>query len=369
MTDYEIEAYFDSLWDDAVKHAATSSGNENNTTHSIPTLQQVANESTNKLDEKQYVAYQIISCTFLLQLIKEGGDTNTRLGGILGAMLGLSDETIAIRNNLTKELEERGGFDQLLMLLTGGAGCGKSTSVETAQEFAHKFCMAVAVAFNDYTFYFTSTNGSSAAIFGGSTIHGAAHLNRSRLDDKMRQVWREDLKILIIDEILFFKTGDLERLNRQLQNLTGQRKIFGGISIIFSGDFHQLKPICSEGEVLYSGSASATAWEQALNCAIFLNNSHRFKDDPEYGMILKRMRMGEDTVADRDRPCHMQFCLAGIMIVKLLVTGVLPDDDANISYACGTNNQRNGVLAGHLQQHILNTHPDVDSNEDPPDHT
>jgi hypothetical protein len=121
--------------------------------------------------------------------------------------------------------------------------------------------------------------------------------------------------------------------------------------------------------VLYSGSASATAWEQALNCAIFLNNSHRFKDDPEYGMILKRMRMGEDTVADRDRPCHMQFCLAGIMIVKLLVTGVLPDDDANISYACGTNNQRNGVLAGHLQQHILNTHPDVDSNEDPPDHT
>jgi hypothetical protein len=138
-------------------------------------LQQVADESTNKLDEKQYVAYQIISCTFLLRLIKEGGDTNTRLGGILGATLGLSDETLAIRNNLTKELEERGGFDQLLMLLTGGAGCGKSTSVETAQEFAqefaHKFCMAVAVAFNDYTFYFTSTTGSSAAIFGGSTHH------------------------------------------------------------------------------------------------------------------------------------------------------------------------------------------------------
>jgi thymidine kinase len=110
----------------------------------------------------------------------------------------------------------------------------------------------------------------------------------------MRQVWREDVKILIIDEISFFKTGDMERLNRQLENQTGRRKIFGGISIIFSGGFHQLKPICSKGEVLYSGSASATAWEQALNCAIFLNNSHRFKDNPEYGMILERMRMGED---------------------------------------------------------------------------
>jgi len=107
MMDNEIEANFDSLWDDAVKHATTTNGNENNTTHSIPTLQQVADESTNKLDEKQYVAYQIISCTFLLQLIKEGGDTNTRLGGILEATLGLSDDTLAIRNNLTKELEER----------------------------------------------------------------------------------------------------------------------------------------------------------------------------------------------------------------------------------------------------------------------
>eukprot|EP00984_Skeletonema_dohrnii_P017132 scaffold7732_cov150-Skeletonema_dohrnii-CCMP3373.AAC.2 len=132
------------------------------------------------------------------------------------------------------------------------------------------------------------------------TIHGAAHLNKSRLDDNMRQIWREDVKILIIDEISFFKTSDMQKLDQQLQKLTGRRKIFGGISIVFSGNFHQLKPICSEGEVLYSGSASATAWEQALNCAIFLNNSHRFKDDPEYGRILERMRMGEDTIADRE---------------------------------------------------------------------
>jgi hypothetical protein len=338
-----------------------ASSNDNTTTHSIPTLQQVADESKNKLDDKQYVAYQIISCTFLLQLINEGGNTNSRLGGILGATLGLSEETLAIKSHLTKELSERGGFDQLLMLLTGGAGCGKSTSVETSQEFAHKFCMAVAVAFNDYTFYFTATTGSAAALFGGSTIHGAAHLNKSLLDDTMRQIWREDVKILIIDEISFFKTSDMQRLDRQLQNLTGRRKIFGGISIIFTGDFHQLNPICNKEEVLYSNSASAAAWEQALNCAIFLDNSHRFKEDPEFGAILERMRMGEDTVEDREE------------INKRVIdpkNGITPpSDDPNIAYACGTNKQRNGVIAGHFQQHILNTHPDINSNENPPDHT
>eukprot|EP00985_Skeletonema_marinoi_P016493 scaffold8885_cov170-Skeletonema_marinoi.AAC.3 len=296
--------------------------------------------------------------------MKEG--THTQVGGILGATLGLSDEDLAVRNDLKRELEDRGGLDQLLMLLTGGAGCGKSTSLDldAAQEFAHKFCMAVAVAFNDYTFYFTSTTGSSAALFGGSTIHGAAHLNKSRLDESMRQIWREDVKILIIDEISFFKTSDMQKLDQQLQKLTGRRKIFGGIPIVFSGDFHQLKPICSEGERRYysgSASATATAWEQALNCAIFLNNSHRFKDDPEYGRILERMRMGEDTLADREE------------INKRVINpknGIVPpSDDPNISYACGTNKQRNGVIAGHFQQHILSTHPDVDSDEDPPDHT
>ena len=359
MTDDEIEANFDRLWDEAVAHAASSK--EKNTTNSIPTLQQVANESGRYLDDKQYVAYQIISCTFLIQLINEGGDTNSRLGGILGATLGLSDEDLAVRNDLKRELEDRGGLDQLLMLLTGGAGCGKSTSLDAAQEFAHKFCMAVAVAFNDYTFYFTSTTGSSAALFGGSTIHGAAHLNKSRLDDNMRQIWREDVKILIIDEISFFKTSDMQKLDQQLRKLTGRSKIFGGISIVFSGDFHQLKPICSEGEVLYSGSASATSWEQALNCAIFLNNSHRFKDDPEYGRILERMRMGETTLADREE--------INMRVINPKNGIVPPSDEPNISYACGTNKQRNGVIAGHFQQHILSTHPDVDSDEDPPGHT
>jgi hypothetical protein len=251
--------------------------------------------------------------------------SNSRLGGILGATLGLSEETLAIKSHLTKELRERGGFDQLLMLLTGGAGCGKSTSVETSQEFAHKFCMAVAVAFNDNTFYFTATTGSAAALYGGSTIHGAAHLNKSRLDDTMRQIWREDVKILIIDEISFFKTSDMQQLDRQLQNLTGRRKIFGGISIIYTGDFRQLNPICKEGEVLYSGSASATAWEQARNCAIFLDNSHRFKEDPE------RMRMGEDTMADRE---EINKC-----VINPKNGSILPSDDPDIAYACGTNKQ------------------------------
>jgi len=107
-------------------------------------------------------------------------------------------------------------------------------------------------------------------------------------------LWREGVRILIIDEISFFTTSNIAKLDKQLKKLTGRHDmVYGGVSIVFSGDFHQLKPICAENEVLYSNSTAAAAaiWENTNNCAIFLDNSHRFKDDPLYGQILARMRM------------------------------------------------------------------------------
>lgn len=57
--------------------------------------------------------------------------------------------------------------------------------------------------------------------------------------------------------------------------------IFGGYSVIFRGDFHQIPPVkANEQDKLYSNSS---LWEIAINVAIILSNSHLFKDDPEYG--------------------------------------------------------------------------------------
>ncbi len=36
-----------------------------------------------QLDEKQYIAYQIIASTFLLGLVNDGHDKNTKLGAYL----------------------------------------------------------------------------------------------------------------------------------------------------------------------------------------------------------------------------------------------------------------------------------------------
>ena len=71
--------------------------------------------------------------------------------------------------------------------------------------------------------------------------------------------------------------------------------IFGGYSIMLCGAFCQTPVKAQESQILYSNSS---LWENSINVAIILNNSHRFKDDPEYGRILKRMWDGKFTQQD-----------------------------------------------------------------------
>ena len=82
---------------------------------------------------------------------------------------------------MINNLKKNGAEHPLVMFVTGPAGCGKSTCVDLAQNYCHKFCQATGLPFHDTTFYFTSTTGSSAALFGGNTIHSATHLNKKKL--------------------------------------------------------------------------------------------------------------------------------------------------------------------------------------------
>ena len=87
-----------------------------------PTLSGIARKAAkveNKiLDKKQYIAYEIICCTFMLGLIRDGKDTSTLLSRCLGQCL---DECPQTTNDPIEELKARGGEDQTLMFLTGPA--------------------------------------------------------------------------------------------------------------------------------------------------------------------------------------------------------------------------------------------------------
>ncbi len=76
---------------------------------------------------------------------------------------------------------------------------------------------------------------------------------------------------------------------------------FGGLSIIFAGDICQLEPICLNESDLMFLSLSSMFWQRIINAMIILDNDHCFKEDPEYGKMLKRMWEGDLTCEGRER--------------------------------------------------------------------
>jgi hypothetical protein len=153
----------------------------------------------------------------------------------------------------------------------------------------------------------------------------------------------------------------LIKLDNRLKEIGDRTKPFGGFSIIFAGDFRQLQAVKSlESDLLFS-TESSKHWENSINVVIILENDHRFKDDPEYGWMLKRMWSGDLTKKDRERINTRVIGRNGVQLDKN------PTGDA--AYACCSNKERNSISSGNFRNQILATHPSVGEDEMPPPQT
>lgn len=342
---------------------------------SIPTFKRIAKlveeESNVVLDSIQYVAYEIICSSFLLSMIIQGWDGTNRSSFDFAANdeeLGDPD-TEKTKNEVILNLKNMGAKEQLLMFVTGPAGAGKSTAITVAQRFCYEFCRSVGITWSDNTFLFTAMTGCAAALFGGSTIHSAAYLNskKKNITDTMIRDWR-NVKILIVDEVSMGTNDLMDKLNDYLNhfrrtfdcinNVIKPNMIFGGFSIIFSGDFRQIPPVgADDDQLLYKNPG---IWENSINVAIMLKNSHRFKNDPIYGDILMRMWNGSFTEEDFD-----------LINSRLLGNNVkVPSvhQGSDVAYACAFNSERSSIHASVFQNHIKDF-PSVESDEPPPNNT
>ena len=109
-----------------------------------------------------------------------------------------------------------------------------------------------------------------------------------------------------------------KKLNRQLTQVGNRTKSFGGFSIIFAGDFHQLEPICSKESELFFSSKSTQQWDPNINVIIILDNEHHFIEDPEYGIMLKRMWEGDLTLEDIQRINTRVIGINGLELPSML---------------------------------------------------
>ena len=127
------------------------------------------------------------------------------------------------------------------------------------------------------------------------------------------------------------------------------------LQVVFVGDFHQMHPV--KGTPLYKVN---NVQFRSINRAVFLNRSHRFKDDEVFGEILQRFRNG--TISENDI-----LFINSRYIEKDDVT--LPEK-SSLRFACSTKEERNAVSTSSFLQHLQATHTvSDDSSTDCPNHT
>jgi hypothetical protein len=84
--------------------------------------------------------YEMIACTFLLSLVKDGNDSSTTLFTSLQKTVGKNPSSETIKDIVDK-LQAKGSQEQLIMFLTGPAGSGKSTDARVAEQFCYEFVL------------------------------------------------------------------------------------------------------------------------------------------------------------------------------------------------------------------------------------
>jgi hypothetical protein len=202
--------------------------------------------------------------------------------------------------------------DQLKMYLGGMGGTGKSQVLKALSYFFE-------TRNESHRFTIVAPTGSAAALLGGSTYHYLFGINEYTKMSNMSQVKSrlEGVEYVFLDEVSMLSARDMYKISHQLSCVLNiYDKPFGGMNIVFAGDFAQLPPaIGGENISLYSRFIGARAsdkksqeesigkalWHQVTTVVILRQNMRQQKqseDDNKFRTALENMRYKSCTLED-----------------------------------------------------------------------
>lgn len=200
---------------------------------------------------------------------------------------------------------------KLRMYLGGPGGTGKSTVISAVKEYFEQM-------HEERRFRLASFTGIAAKNISGQTLHallrllqaGQAAKRGSKTNQELIAMWR-GVDYLLIDEVSMIGCGLLAKINMALELAKESKSPFGGINIIFCGDFAQLPSVLDPH--LYSPLDTTSNKSKPdlilgkvlwllVDTVIFLHQPMR-QSGPEnarFVELLTRLRDGQCTVEDHE---------------------------------------------------------------------
>jgi ATP-dependent DNA helicase PIF1 len=198
--------------------------------------------------------------------------------------------------------EQQIAFDKYVqgnnIFITGPGGAGKSELIRMIYKHANS-------RFKDI--YVTALTGCASILLNckAKTLHSWAGIglgtntteqliNKIKKNKFLKSIWKQT-DILVVDEVSMLSLKLFNMLNDIGKAVRGNQKPFGGIQLIFSGDFYQLPPV---GDYMEPDTQrfcfESDDWNSVFHrdCQIELKKIFR-QTDEIYSTILNQIREGK----------------------------------------------------------------------------
>ncbi len=174
------------------------------------------------------------------------------------------------------------------VFLTGEPGAGKTHTINEYMKYLKQHKVDAAI---------TASTGIAATHIGGITIHswsGVGIKNSLTPYDIDAIASREYIskrihraKVLVIDEVSMLSSNMLEMVDAICKSVKDSTEPFGGLQVIFVGDFFQLPPVSRR--VVASFAYEAPVWHETNPITCYLTEQHR-QDDAPFLELLSAIR-------------------------------------------------------------------------------
>lgn len=191
-------------------------------------------------------------------------------------------------------------YEHRNIFLTGPGGSGKSYLLSYIVDYFDRCQKKVGI---------TAMTGCAA-----QTLHPKARTLHSYMgiglgqdaEDKLIQKIKKNptifkrwltLDLLIIDEVSMLTPALLEKLNAIAQRLRKNKVPFGGLQVLFVGDFYQIPPVYTSTEKpIHTFAFESPCWNTIIQETIQLTQIKR-QEDPVFQQLLNEARVGQLSAA------------------------------------------------------------------------